>query len=86
MEAGYNTSTVTLRAVEGDEMGTPWLEIYVRVLINLWLFLFAVQAKESFLNRLKKLEQVSHKCVELRGEYVEQIHFLFQSCSLLFPL
>jgi hypothetical protein len=24
---------------------------------------------------LKKLEQRSHKCVELRGEYVEQIHF-----------
>jgi hypothetical protein len=27
--------------------------------------------KEIFLDVLKKLEQRSHKCVELRGEYVE---------------
>jgi hypothetical protein len=50
--------------------------IYVRVLISLWLFLFpiflfAAQPKEFFLDGLKKLEQRSHKCVELRGEYVE---------------
>jgi hypothetical protein len=50
--------------------------IYVKVLINLWLFLFtislfAAQPKELFLDGLKKLEQRSHKRVELRGEYVE---------------
>jgi hypothetical protein len=39
------------------------------------IFLFAAQPKEIFLDGLKKLEQRSHKCVELRGEYVEQIHF-----------
>jgi hypothetical protein len=49
---------------------------YVGVLISLWLFLFpvflfAAQPKEFFLDGLKKLEQRSHKCVELRGEYVE---------------
>jgi hypothetical protein len=49
--------------------------IYVGVLISLWLFqfpvfLFAAQPKEFFLDWLKKLE-LSHKCVELRGEYVE---------------
>jgi hypothetical protein len=27
--------------------------------------------KDCFLDGLKKLEQRSHKCVELRGEYVE---------------
>jgi hypothetical protein len=37
---------------------------------------FAAQPKEFFLGGLKKLEQRSHKCVELRGEYVEQIHFI----------
>jgi hypothetical protein len=47
------------------------LQIYVRVLISLWLFLFAAQPKEFFLDGLKKLEQRSRKCVELRGEYVE---------------
>jgi hypothetical protein len=49
---------------------------YVWVLISLWLFLFpiflfGVQPKEFYLDGLKKLEQRSHKCVELRGEYVE---------------
>jgi hypothetical protein len=39
------------------------------------IFLFAAQPKEFFLDGLKKLEQRSHKCVELRGEYVEQIYF-----------
>jgi hypothetical protein len=33
--------------------------------------LFAAQPKEFFLVGLKKLEQRSHKCVELKGEYVE---------------
>jgi hypothetical protein len=54
---------------------------YIGVLISLWrfvfpIFLFEAQPKEIFLDGLKKLEQRSHKCVELRGEYVEQIHFL----------
>jgi hypothetical protein len=49
---------------------------YVGVLISLWLFifpifLFAAHPKGFFLDGLKKLEQRSHKCVELRGEYVE---------------
>jgi hypothetical protein len=35
------------------------------------VFLFATQPKEFFFDGLKKLEQRSHKCVELRGEYVE---------------
>jgi hypothetical protein len=49
--------------------------MYVGVPISLWLFLFpiflfAAQPKEFFLDGLKKLEQPSRKCVELRGEYV----------------
>jgi hypothetical protein len=50
---------------------------YIGVLISLWLFIFAAQPKEFFLDGLKncifyilyglkKLER-SHKCVELRG-------------------
>jgi hypothetical protein len=35
------------------------------------IFISAAQPKEFFLDVLKKLEQRSHKCVELRGEYVE---------------
>jgi hypothetical protein len=31
------------------------------------IFLFAAEPKEFFLDQLKKLEQRSHKCVELRG-------------------
>jgi hypothetical protein len=31
------------------------------------IFLFAAQPKEFFLDGLKKLEQRSHMCVELRG-------------------
>jgi hypothetical protein len=53
---------------------------YVGVLISLWLFLFAAQPKEFILGGLKKLER-SHKCGELRGEYVEKITFS-QSRSL----
>jgi hypothetical protein len=49
---------------------------------DLW---FSAQPKEFFLYELNKLEQQSHKCVELREEYVEQIHFS-QSRSLLFSL
>jgi hypothetical protein len=33
--------------------------------------LFAAQPKECFREGLKKLEQRSCKCVELRGEYVQ---------------
>jgi hypothetical protein len=51
-------------------------------LISFWLFLSAAQPKEFFLDRLKKLEQRSHKCVEL-GEYVNKF---FESRSLLFSL
>jgi hypothetical protein len=47
------------------------------------IFLFAAQPKEIFLDGLKKLEQRSHKCVELRGECV---NIFFQSRSLLFSL
>jgi hypothetical protein len=47
------------------------MTLYAAVLISLWLFLFATQPKEFFLDGLKNLEQGSHKCVELRGEYVE---------------
>jgi hypothetical protein len=35
------------------------------------IFLLAAQPKEFFLAKLKKLEQQSHKYVELREEYVE---------------
>jgi hypothetical protein len=47
------------------------LGVYVGMLKSVWLslfpiFLFAAQPKEFFLDGLKKLEQRSHKCVELR--------------------
>jgi hypothetical protein len=35
------------------------------------IFLFAAQPKEISLDGLKKLEQRSLKCMELKGEYVE---------------
>jgi hypothetical protein len=41
---------------------------YVGVLISLWLFLFAAEPNEFFLDGLMKLEQRSHKCLELRGD------------------
>jgi hypothetical protein len=50
---------------------TPCTLMYVGVLISLWLFLFVAQPKEFFLDWVKKLEQRSHKCLELREEYVE---------------
>jgi hypothetical protein len=40
---------------------------YIVVVISFWLFLFAAQPKEFFLDGSKKSEQRSHKCVELRG-------------------
>jgi hypothetical protein len=39
---------------------------YTGLLISLWLFLFAAP-KEFLLDGLKRLEQRSHKCVELGG-------------------
>jgi hypothetical protein len=49
------------------------VQTYVGVLISLWLFLFhlflfAAQLKEFFFCGLKKVEQQSHECVELKGE------------------
>jgi hypothetical protein len=64
-------------------------QAYVGVLISVWLFLFtiflfAAQPKEFFLYGLIKLEQRSHKCVELRG--ICRVNTFFQSRSLLFSL
>jgi hypothetical protein len=47
------------------------------------IFLFSAQPKEFFLDGLNKLEQRSHKCVELGVEYV---NIFFESRSLLFSL
>jgi hypothetical protein len=35
--------------------------------LSFLIFLFAAQPKEFFLDGLMKLEQRSHKCVELKG-------------------
>jgi hypothetical protein len=48
------------------------------------IFLFAAQPKELFLDVLKKLEQRSHKRVELSGEYVELIHFFLNPVACCF--
>jgi hypothetical protein len=48
---------------------------YVGVLISLWLFLFEAQPKEFFFDGLKMLKQRSHKCVELRREYVNTFFY-----------
>jgi hypothetical protein len=51
-----------------------WRLPYIGVRISLWLFLFFYlqqNQKNIFLDGLKKLDQRSHKCVELRGQYVE---------------
>jgi hypothetical protein len=61
-------------------------ELHVGVLISLRLFsfpifLFAAQSEEFFLGELKKLQRRNHKCVELRREYVEQIHFFNPAAS-----
>jgi hypothetical protein len=66
---------------------TKGLVSYVGVLIRLWLFLFAARPKEIFLDGLKKLEQRSHKCVELREGYVEQIRFINPvACRFLYKV
>jgi hypothetical protein len=46
---------------------------YIGLLVSLFFGFAYLQhnPKEFFLDGLKKLEQRSHKCVELRGEYVE---------------
>jgi hypothetical protein len=62
-------AVLNIVVIECQWLKQAWL--YVGVLINLWLFLFAAQPKEFFLAGLKKLEQRSHKCVELSEEYVE---------------
>jgi hypothetical protein len=64
---------ILTRGIQNTKHVCQTLNHCVRVLISLWLFLFATQPTEFFLDGLKKLEQltVSHKCVELRGEYVE---------------
>jgi hypothetical protein len=59
--------------------------MYVRVLMSFWVFLFAAQPKEFFFDGLKKLEQRSHKCVELKGG-ICTMNTNFQSLSLLFSL
>jgi hypothetical protein len=56
---------------------------YVGVLKTLWLFTFAAQPKEFFLNGLKRLEQRSHKCVKLGGG-ICRVNTFFQSRSLFF--
>jgi hypothetical protein len=53
------------------EIWEPQSDEYVGVPISLWLILFVAQPKEFFLDWLKKLEQRSLKCVELKGQYVE---------------
>jgi hypothetical protein len=63
-------SRSSLNVLRG-RLNTVSAAMYVGMLIILWLLLFAAQPKEFFLDVLKKLEQRSHKCVELRGEYVE---------------
>jgi hypothetical protein len=50
--------------------------------LSFYIFLFAAQPKEFFLDGLKKLEQRSHKCVELRGEYVNTFFFNPIACFL----
>jgi hypothetical protein len=55
------------------------------------IFLFAVQPKEFFLDGLKKLEQRSHKFMELRGEYVNTFnpvacYILYKAKDLSTPL
>jgi hypothetical protein len=37
--------------------------------MSFWFFLFAAQPQEFLFDGLKKLQQRSHKCVELKGEY-----------------
>jgi hypothetical protein len=49
------------------------------------IFLFTAQPKEFFLDGLKKLEQRSHKCVELRRG-ICRVNIFFQPLSLLFSL
>jgi hypothetical protein len=56
-----------LMKMECEDFSETSVSVCVGVLINLWLFLFAVQAKEFFLDGLKKLEQRCRKCVWSSG-------------------
>jgi hypothetical protein len=49
------------------------------------IFLFAAQPKELYLDGLNRLEQRSHKCVELKGG-IYRVNTFFQSRSLFFSL
>jgi hypothetical protein len=58
--------------------------IYVGMLISFWLFLFAAQPKEFSLDGLKKLEQRSHKCVELKRGICRVNTFCFNPVACWF--
>jgi hypothetical protein len=64
----WSSATVLGSSPHEDICGLPY---QLGALISLWLFPFAAEQNEFFLDWLKKLEQRSHKCVELRGEYAE---------------
>jgi hypothetical protein len=70
---------------EWNILGGDFTPKYVGVPISLWLFLFAAQPRVFFLDGLKKLQQQSHKCVELRGR-ICRVNTFFQSRGLLFSL
>jgi hypothetical protein len=69
--SGRQCSIMMVRSLNTIHTLTIHVTQHLGMLISLWLFLFAAQPKECFLDGLKKLEQRSHKCVEVRGEYVE---------------
>jgi hypothetical protein len=58
--SGTSTSTGKIRRGVGKSLAFP-----------ISYFPICSTTKEFFLDGLQKLEQRSHKCVELRGEYVE---------------
>jgi hypothetical protein len=62
--------TLYLRSAEYNGRAQSNLRRYADKSLVFPIFLFAAQPKELFLDGLK-LEQRSHKCVELKGEYVE---------------
>jgi hypothetical protein len=67
-----NTCTVSLRLIcECLLVSIADVRTGADKSLALPIFLFSAQPKEFFLDGLKKLEQRSHKCVDLRGEYVE---------------
>jgi hypothetical protein len=44
--------------------------LYVRVLISLWLFLFAVEPKEFFFRRVKEVRTTKSQVCGAQGKYV----------------